>query len=330
MNSCNAAPGSEVVGEISAASSAVRTLLADGTINLPSFGQRRSAERLVALMELSQINSVSVGRLAEAHADAVCILREAGAPVRRGCLYGVWASSSPGGDPVRRDGVLSGTKRFCSGLGIVDRALVTIDDETGSSLLIDIDVSESAPRVDHSLEAWSTGALSGTATGDATFAAHPVSDDDVVATSEWYLQRPGFWHGACGPAACWAGAAIGLVDVAQRLVDDDPHRLAHVGAMLATSWSLRAMLVAIGDEIDDEPDHAARAQFRARSLRHVVERSCSDIADRFGRAFGPRPFTTDPHIAKRFADLHLYLRQHHGERELGSIVSCAPGGEIGR
>jgi hypothetical protein len=41
--------------------------------------------------------------------------------------------------------------------------------------------------------------------------------------ANWYLTRPGFWHGALGPAACWAGGAIGLIDAVCTLNKRDPH-----------------------------------------------------------------------------------------------------------
>jgi hypothetical protein len=45
----------------------------------------------------------------------------------------------------------------------------------------------------------------------------------------------------------------------------------------------------------------------------------TEMLDRFGRAFGPRPFTADAEISQRWADTHLYLRQHHGERDLAEL-----------
>ncbi len=290
--------------------SRLRDLVLDGG-DLGDPGAGQTAERLAWLMGVSRRNDISVGRLAEAHVDAVSILHEAGRAPVPGSTYGVWASSSPD-EPRIVDGRLRGVKRFCSGVGLVDRALVTVT--TGDDdVLVDVDVA----TITHEPGAWTSTALVDTATGDAVFDGQRVDPADVVGTTRWYLERPGFWHGACGPAACWAGGAVGLVDAATRLLDDDPHRSAHIGALVAAQWALTALLDQAGDEIDRDPHDAGDAELRARSLRHVVERTCSDVADRFSRAFGPRPFVSDAAVAQRFADLHLYMRQHHAERELG-------------
>jgi alkylation response protein AidB-like acyl-CoA dehydrogenase len=288
-------------------------------------GAGRTAERLAWLMNATRVHDISLGRLAEAHLDAVSILHESDREPVPGCVYGVWASSSRD-EPMLVDGRLTGTKRFCSGVDIVDRALVTVR-TTPADVLVDVDVS----TIRHDASSWNSPALVDTATGNAVFHGQPVSTGDVVGTAEWYLERAGFWHGACGPAACWAGGAIGLVDAAARLLDDDPHRSAHIGALIAAQWSLTAMLDQAGDEIDRDPADRLDAELRARSLRHLTERTCADVADRFSRAFGPRPFVADGAIAQRFADLHLYMRQHHGERELGAIADLArPSALLGR
>ncbi len=280
-------------------------------------GQGQTAERFAWLMNATRLHDISTGRLAEAHVDAVSILHEAGREPVPGSIYGVWASSSPA-EPLLVDGRLNGTKRFCSGIGIVDRALVTVR-TSSADVLADVDVS----ALTHEAATWASSALVDTATGDAVFDDHPVESEAVIGTADWYLERPGFWHGACGPAACWAGGAIGIVDAAVRLVDADPHRSAHVGALVASQWALTALLDQAGDEIDRSPSDRTDAELRARSLRHVVERTCADVADRFSRAFGPRPFVSDPLVAQRFADLHLYVRQHHAERELGALSRLA-------
>lgn len=296
---------------------AMHELLVSGRLDLPDPGAGSTASRHRALIELARTCPVGIARLAEAHCDAVAILHEADREPVPGLLYGVWASAGP--DDVRLDGTtVTGTKPFCSGLGIVERALVTVTDANGDQRLLDVDV-EPDDGIELDTSVWCTSALSDTATGTVRFDDHSIHPDRVVGPSGWYLDRVGFWHGACGPAACWAGATLGLVDAAHHMDGFDPHRRAQVGALEAAAWGLEAMFDAAGREIDDAPDDRAAAERRARSLRHLTERMCADVLDRFGRAFGPRPFTTDAALAARFADVHLYLRQHHGERELGDI-----------
>ena len=41
-----------------------------------------------------------------------------------------------------------------------------------------------------------------------------------------------------------------------------------------------------------------------------------------GHALGPGPLTQEEDHAKRVADLQVYVRQHHAERDDASLGSC--------
>lgn len=305
-------------------------LLADGELDLPQPGAGQTADRHRLLFEIARRWPVSVARIVEGHVDAISILHEAGRSAVPGAIYGVWASAGKN-DVVASDHpsglTISGTKPFASGLGIVSRALVTAEgaarSANGCRLLLDLDV-EPSDAITHDLTTWSTPALADAKTGSITFEDLAVNYGDVVGSAGWYLTRPGFWQGSCGPAACWGGAAAGLVDAAEALVDDDPHRRAHLGAMRSATWSMQAMLYAAGHEIDHDPHDPGRARSRAFALRHRVERLVAEVLDRFGQAFGPRPFVHDTAIGQRWMDAHLYARQQHGERELAILGSDVP------
>lgn len=256
---------------------------------------------------------MSVARLAEGHLDAASIAAEAGTELEEDALYGVWASS---GDVRFEQGRLHGTRPFGSGLGVIDRALVTA--RTGDGLgLFDVDV-EASPSVEHLID-WHTPAMRSSRTGAVVFRAHPVRV--MVGPPGWYLSRAGFWHGACGPAACWAGAVDPLIDLAADAASDDPHTQAHVGAMIAARWSVRGLLDRAGREIDLDPDDVSAAAVRALSLRHTVHSIVTDVLDRLARALGPRPFVGDSGFAQRHADVWLYLMQHHSERDLADLAA---------
>ncbi len=285
---------------------------------LPSIGSGDTAERWTTLADWARSGSVSVARLAEAHIDAMAILREAGVPPFAG-IYGVWASQGSAELVVDRGTMtVTGTKPFCSGLGIADRALVTVIDSSGDQLLVDVAVG-AKPGVDHDLTGWNTDALAATATGSVQFDGQSI--DRIVGDSGWYLERPGFWHGAIGPAACWAGAALGLVDDARsRSTDSEIDRVV-LGELAAEEHLLTALLRDAGASADDAVDDRVVAQRTAYCVRHLVERSAQRISDTFSRHVGPRPFVSDPAIAQRLTDLHLYCRQHHGLRDLVALGS---------
>jgi len=54
-------------------------------------------------------------------------------------------------------------------------------------------------------------------------------------------------------------------------------------------------------------------------VRATVARACEDVLERAGHALGPAPLALDAAHAKRVADLQLYVRQHHAERDLASL-----------
>lgn len=279
---------------------------------LPGNGQTSDRHRF--LFETGR-RSLSLARLAEAHWDAIAILNEAGHQVVPNLIYGVWAAEVPGRSLHLSGETLSGKKSFCSGAGLIDRALVTVGDP--EHRLIDIDLRQSNLEFDCS--EWQTRAFSETNTCTVSFNAIKISERDFVGPADFYLGRPGFWHGACGPASCWAGGAAGLVDWAAKQTRSDPHTLAHFGAMRSSLWALETLLDAAGAEIDQSPADATAARIRALRVRHLVEVHATDILRRFARAYGPHPLAFDERISTRYQELDLYLRQSHAERDLHAL-----------
>jgi hypothetical protein len=302
-----------------------RRQVAAGTLTMPDPASGRTAERHARLLEVGRAD-VQIARVAEAHTDAISILHEAGRSEVPAALYGVWAAEDPACKldleqrPGRSDGfVLTGTKAFCTGAAMLDRALVTVR-RYDLAYLVDIDVRDERVTFDES--GWRTPAFAATSTSVATFYTYQVSATDIVGPPGWYLDRVGFWHGACGPASCWAGGAIGLVDHAIDAAAHkpaDPHRDAQVGALAALRWQLEALVETAGNEIDLHPDDTSAAMQRALMLRHNVERAAAAIVDLYGRALGPRPLIQDAQIIRRVSEVQLYIRQHHDEHDLESI-----------
>lgn len=303
----------------------VRRLIERRALDLPPIGEGRTRDRWRRLAAIARCD-VSTARLAEGHADGVQILREAGRANEPNRMLGVWASESPKHtlrvERDRRGLHLRGSKAFCTGAPIVDAALVTATSEAGRVLLL-VPVHDLAlERIDPS--AWRAYALRDTGTATVDLDGVTLPADAQIGTPDWYFERPGFWSGAVGPAACWAGAAFGLVDHALEHRTEDPHALAHHGALATARWTLTTVLDAAGDETDRSPGDASRAQERALMTRHVVDETCATIQDRFGRALGPRALAFDGDLVERYDALTIYRRQCHAEQDLETLGALLP------
>lgn len=306
----------------------VRRWLEAGELNLPVPGSGRTATRWWKLAALTE-NDVVAGRLAEAHADALAILAELGGPrVDAGQLWGVWAAEAPQAVvTVREDdgrATLDGTKAWCSGAGICTHALVTAKREDNVRGLYAVDLSQ--PGVTPLGETWSNVGMRGSDTRSVQL-SNAVGIP--VGRPGEYLARPGFWHGAIGVAACWLGGARGVAAPLYRAVADghdgpaaDPHSQAHLGAVDAALAAAEAMLVSAACYVDAEP-HGDRAELIARRVRAVVERAVDESITRTGRALGPAPLVLDGRHAQRVADLTIYVRQSHAERDLAALGRAA-------
>ena len=296
-----------------------------GRLNLPLPGAGRTRERWAVLADLAG-DDLSLARLAEGHADAVAILAELGAlQPPAGSRWGVWAAQPPGpgltASRTDQGWRLDGTKQYCSGARSVTDALVTATAPDGDRLFA-VSTRDLWPVPG----TWPTTGMAASDTLDVRFAdiaAEPVGGPGG------YTHRPGFAHGGAGVAACWYGGAraVGrtlLAAAAQR--DVGPHALAHLGAVDIALSTAKTALDQAAAEIDADPDDRMNGgRLRALRVRALVEATCTEVMLRVGRALGAGPLGHDEAHSRRVADLTVYLRQHHGERDLAEIGALVAG-----
>ncbi|MGI4855219.1 MAG: acyl-CoA dehydrogenase [Janthinobacterium lividum] len=286
---------------------------------LPAPGSGATGERHRRVFETGR-EDLSLAKLAEAHWDAVAILQEAGLTPQPGARYAVWASEIPGRELALTNGnELSGTKEFCSGAGLVTHALLTAGAGGATMLEVDLQAAPGHLKIDGS--AWAVDAFRMTQTSAITFHNYPVTR--IVGEQNWYTSRPGFWQGACGPAAAWAGGAAGLLDVVLASKRDDPHTAAHRAGIHSNVWATECYLQAAAAEFDRDP--AINAMVRALEVRHLVEQACTDTLRRFARCMGPAPLAKSADISRRYTELDLFLRQSHAERDLEALGRAIAG-----
>ena len=79
-------------------------------------------------------------------------------------------------------------------------------------------------------------------------------------------------------------------------------------------------------QIDADPfDRTDTARLLARRARAVIEHAVEEVVTRTGRAMGPEPLCHDNLHAQRVADLVIYVRQSHAERDLADLGRlCRP------
>lgn len=295
-------------------------MLRDGELTLPRPGGGDTVARWAALARWGR-RDLPLARLAEGHVDAVAILHELGARPRPAARYGVWAAR-PGGVGARIVGApggrrLTGTVRFCSGARGLDRALVVAEGGTGSGLVL-IDVALDQPGITVAEDTWAAPGMRASDTLDVAFDGVPVPDDALVGPPGSYLDRPGFWWGGGGVAAVWLGGAAGVLDDLLDLHHGaDQHRLAHLGALHAEVQAVDALLVRTAEAIDADPSHAHRTA--VWTARAAAERACRSVLDRAPVAAGVAGLAGSARLPVRLADLQIYVRQHHGERDLAAL-----------
>jgi alkylation response protein AidB-like acyl-CoA dehydrogenase len=297
---------------------------------LPLPGAGDTWRRYTALAEQSSVD-LSLGRLCEGHADALAILAEAGKKPVDGAAYGVWASRSKSVQTLARrvtgGWALSGAKEFCSGSGLVERALVVAETPEGRMLF---DVAVGTHVVGVIPNSWPSVGMAASKSETLEFGGPVIGDDDVVGQAEFYLKRPGFWFGAIGVAACWYGGAVGIVNDLVKSLNPDPNDfvLADLGECISALESMRVFLKSAAHATDEDPDdRAGQAQFRALVARHVVHGAALTVLERTASAGGARPLCLDGSQSRRVADLFVYLSQHHGRadaKELGRISMGTP------
>ncbi|MHC5795149.1 acyl-CoA dehydrogenase [Lacisediminihabitans sp. FW035] len=292
-------------------------------------GSHGTRERWELLATLACAD-LGAARAVEPHLDALSILEDAkqsgfDIPFECAATWGVFAAEGAP-DPLRSTPTdfgwsVQGTKPWCSLADRLDRALVTASSPDGSRRLFAVDLHHPGVRVEPG--AWHARGLSEIPSGPVHFSAVAA---EPVGPAGWYLERVGFSWGGIGVAACWFGGAVG---VARSLFDalagrnPSPLQLAHLGAVDEVLQSAR---LALNDAalIVDDPAIPSRetASVVAKRVRATVARACEEILTRSGHALGPAPLALDPVHAKRVADLQLYVRQHHAERDQASLGSA--------
>jgi hypothetical protein len=300
-------------------------LVRQGLDQLPLPGSGATLQRWRALCAVAE-HDLSLAKLFEGHTDALAVMAEvapSAAPVA-GATLGMWAAESPDGraivNAIGPDGLrLSGAKSWCSGATHVSHGLLTAWFADGRGPLL-VRVRMDQPGVRASAAGWHAVGMAASASVDIAF---DNAIGERVGGEGDYLRRPGFWHGGAGIAACWHGGAMALAAALQRTLERAPanqhnaFRLAALGKVGVALQSTAALLRETARWIDDHPTEDASAM--ALRVRLAAEGSAKLVLDETGRTLGATPFCRDARFAQMVADLPVFLRQSHAERDFAAL-----------
>lgn len=294
------------------------------TAPLPGSGRTADTWRLLSTLAATDL---SVARVVEPHLDALAILDQAGLyEADTAATWGVFAAEGPGVALRASHGpdgwTLTGTKPWCSLADHLDHAIVTAHVGDGERRAFAVDLRADGILIDPP-DAWVSRGLTMVTSCSVHFdgaAATPVGGTD------WYLHRDGFAWGGIGVAACWLGGALGIartmLAAAGRRTPDQV-ALLHLGRVDAALHEARTVLGEAADAVDTGRASGQDGALLAARVRSSVFRCAELVLEAAAHGLGPAPLAFDEAHAARVADLTLYLRQHHAERDdaaLGSRV----------
>ncbi len=311
---------------------ALASLAERGLDQLPLPGSGATWQRWRALATVAAFD-LSLAKLYEGHTDALAIMAELGVgEVPHGSTWGTWAAEAPNRRAIVErlaNGRLAvrGGKAWCSGAAGLSHGLLTawFADGRGPQL---VRVAMAQPGVAVDAAAWRAVGMAGSASIDVRFsdAVNDVMGDvvgDEVGGVGDYLSRPGFWQGGAGVAACWYGGATALGAAVHRAVlrapaaQRSPFRLAALGKIDVALQATAALLRDAAVWIDAYPQ--ADASAIALRARLAAEDCARLVLDEAGRTLGAAAFCLDAHFARVAADLPVFVRQSHAERDFAAL-----------
>ena len=315
-------PSADVSGQLN-------ELLGQGYGQLPLPGTGATLQRWRALASVAQ-HDLSLAKLYEGHTDALAIIGEIGdfQQVNWQGAWGVWASESPGGRTVLRsttDGnfLVEGIKLWCSGALTAGQALITAW-PANSDVPQLVAVRLAQPGISVDTDHWKAVGMASSMSVKVTFDSVPCIR---VGEPGAYLTRPGFWQGGAGIAACWLGGATGIANTLQKsLQQSNPSpgcgntsvfKLAALGKVYLTISHTTAILQSSAAWIDKHP--AADASRVALAARLSAEQCAKTVINEVGQAMGASPFCLDKNFARAVADLPVFIRQSHAEKDFAAL-----------
>ena len=298
---------------------------------LLDFNQPNTPLLLKLLKDLGQAN-LSVGRIFEGHINTLYLIHLYATEEQRNQwytgviesdhLFGIWNTQDQ--DALHfittENGLeLKGSKTFCSGCTLVNRALVTGNiksaDRDGWQMSI-INMSNIASE-DIDRESWQPLGMKASGSFKVNFSGYILEEMEFLGQPGIYLNQPYFNAGAIRFAAVHLGGAEAILQGTIKYLyslgrTGDVFQQLRLSDMTSALISGRLWLAQAGKYYDtwiDEGGHDDELIAFANMTRVNIEEICLKVMDLSNRSVGARGLMDQYPLGRIFRDLTFYLRQ---------------------
>ena len=297
-------------------------LLAPLPVRLGGFGagtEAAGADLLIGLLNALGQGNLALGRLFEAHVNALQLIAAYGGPaqveraaadVRNGHLFGLWVTDAVAGGLTLDGGTLRGSKGPCSGAGNVTRAVVTVSTTTGTRLaMVDVGASITVEPMRGVLQG-----MRAATNGIVHFDGAALSPDALIGQPGDYLREPYLSCGAWRTTAVTSGGLDALIAATGSQLVRKGHQDAllqqdRFGRMLIAQETARLWTMAAAHRAESGRGSVADRVAYVNLARIAVEAACLDAMRLAQRALGLAAFVRPNPVERVLRDLAVYLRQ---------------------
>jgi alkylation response protein AidB-like acyl-CoA dehydrogenase len=295
-------------------------LMAPVPVEFGGFGLHTNgdSQALLRLLHLLGYADLSLGRIFEAHVNAIELIRQYGTPrqmeavalaAQAGDLFALWVTDSPEHSvQLSRELTLSGEKWFCSAAGSAKQALITAQTEAGSQMLLVPHLAE-VPVTDRGVK---LSGMRAAKTGSIDLNGVGLHEDALIGAAGDYLREPTFSTGAWRSSAVAAGGLAALIDITRdqlraRGRADNPFQRMRFGQSVIAHETGRLWMQETVKRVDSGPAEEAVAYVNL--ARTAVETACLDALRHIQRSLGLSAFMQGSKVERIARDLATYLRQ---------------------
>ena len=287
---------------------------------------------LLTLLKAVGKANLSVGRIFEGHINTLYLIHLYANQKQRqlwyagvlnhGHLFGVWNTQAQNGIQfyaALNAFTINGSKTFCSGAELVDRALITGNIDSGNRkgwqmTIVDMSKIEKE-RIDK--ESWKPMGMKASGSFTVDFSGYLATEADFISTPGVYLTQPYFSGGAIRFAAVQLGGAEAIaeytIDYLKSLGrTEDPIQRLRISNIVTQLISGRLWL----EKAARHYDHWVAAKGFEEDLiafanmtRVMIEDICLRIMDESNKCVGARGLMPPYELERIFRDLTFYLRQ---------------------